>query len=84
MRFFMNSAEPLTQNRLWNGFTPRQPRAIRAICDSYPFLFERRKLMARALSGDHASAIEYHYDVSNEFYKLFVDRSMYPCQTPRS
>jgi cyclopropane-fatty-acyl-phospholipid synthase len=37
--------------------------------------------MARALSGDHASGIEYHYDVSNEFFKLFLDRDFmfYSC-----
>ena len=37
--------------------------------------------MARWLNQSHAKGIEYHYDVSNEFYKLFLDRDFmfYSC-----
>ncbi len=81
VRFYMSSPTPLDPKSTWNYFTRKQPQFIQALIDSYPFPFQRRLLMARWLKQSHAEGIEYHYDVSNEFYKLFLDREFmfYSC-----
>ena len=81
LRFYMSSPTPLDPKFTWNYFTRKQPRFIQALIDGYPFPFQRRLLMAGWLKQSHAEGIEYHYDVSNEFYKLFLDRDFmfYSC-----
>jgi cyclopropane-fatty-acyl-phospholipid synthase len=81
MRFFMDSPDPLDPDRVWGFFTRKQPALLQALVDGYPLPFQRRTLMARALSPSHASGIEHHYDVSNELYRLFLDRDFmfYSC-----
>ena len=81
LRFYISSPTPLDPRFAWNYFTRRQPRFIQALIDAYPFPFQRRLLLAPWLNQSHAEGIEYHYDVSNEFYKLFLDRDFmfYSC-----
>jgi len=81
LRFYMSSPTPLDPAFVWNYFTRKQPRWIQALIDGYPLPFQRRLLVARWLRQSHAKGIEYHYDVSNEFYKLFLDRDFmfYSC-----
>lgn len=81
LRFYMSAPTPLDPTFTWRYFTRKQPRFIQALIDAYPFPFQRRLLMARWLNQSHAAGIEYHYDVSNEFYKLFLDRDFmfYSC-----
>ncbi|RWE33663.1 MAG: class I SAM-dependent methyltransferase [Mesorhizobium sp.] len=61
----------------------------RAILRDLPaVLFSRRQMTNRAdlagqnpfVSGSNKKAIEHHYDISNEFYRLFLDeRMVYTC-----
>jgi cyclopropane-fatty-acyl-phospholipid synthase len=41
---------------------------------AYPPRSRRKALLDAMLREDHASGIEAHYDVSNEFYALFLDK----------
>jgi cyclopropane-fatty-acyl-phospholipid synthase len=81
LRFYMSSPTPLDPGFAWNYFTRKQPPFIQALIDGYPLPFQRRLLMAGWLKQSHAKGIEYHYDVSNEFYELFLDRDFmfYSC-----
>ena len=81
VRFYMSAAEPLDPEFTWRYFTRKQPPLIQKLIDSYPLPFHRRLLMAGWMRQSHADGIEYHYDVSNEFYKLFLDRDFmfYTC-----
>jgi cyclopropane-fatty-acyl-phospholipid synthase len=81
LRFYMSSPTPLDPTFVWNYFTRKQPPWIQALIDGYPLPFQRRLLMAGWLRQSHAKGIQYHYDVSNEFYKLFLDRDFmfYSC-----
>lgn len=74
LRFYMTSPTPLDPDFTWHYFTHKQSRLIQALIDGYPFAFQRRRLMSRWMAQSHALGIEYHYDISNEFYKLFLDR----------
>src|SRR5262245_18478346 len=81
LRYFMDAPDPLDPRFVWEFFARKQPALIQALLDGYPLPFQRRILMRRALSPRHASGIEKHYDLSNEFYKLFLDRDFmfYSC-----
>ena len=81
LRFYMSSPTPLDPKFTWQYFTRKQAPFIQSLIDAYPFPFQRPLLMARLLNQSHAKGIEYHYDVSNEFYKLFLDRDFmfYSC-----
>ena len=41
---------------------------------AYPPRWKRKAYLDAMLEQDHASGIEAHYDVSNEFYALFLDK----------
>lgn len=81
MRYYISAPAPLDADLVWDVFTRRPPKLAQAFIDGYPFPFQRPGLIARALSQSHAAGIEYHYDVSNDFYKLFLDRDFmfYSC-----
>jgi cyclopropane-fatty-acyl-phospholipid synthase len=81
MRFFATAPEPLSADFVWDFFTRKKPKWWPAFIDGYPLRFQRRRIIARALNSSHASGIGYHYDVSNEFYRLFLDRDFmfYSC-----
>jgi cyclopropane-fatty-acyl-phospholipid synthase len=80
-RYFMGAPEPLDPETTWRFFTRRQPALIQTFLNHYPPPFQRRRLLAGPLSQSHAAGIEEHYDVSNEFYRLFLDRDFmfYSC-----
>ncbi len=80
-RFFMSTPEPLDPERTWGYLTRKlQPWQL-ALINGYPFRFQRRWLLARAFARSHAAGIENHYDVSNDFYRLFLDHEFmfYSC-----
>ncbi len=56
--------------RLWS-----QPRSawVESLARAYPPASMRQAYLESMLTHDHASGIEAHYDVSNEFYALFLD-----------
>jgi cyclopropane-fatty-acyl-phospholipid synthase len=68
----IDSDVPLKPLENWNFWTNQSALSVWA-GRSYPFESSRKSYLDTMLSGDHASGIEYHYDVSNDFYALFLD-----------
>ena len=88
IRYLISAPRPLDAASTWQFLTGKPPARQQAFIECYPFRFQRRWLIARAVARSHAAGIEEHYDVSNEFYRLFLDRDLmlYSCadfQDPR-
>ena len=66
--------EPLNHDQAWQLITEDWPPFINWIRKNYPPTFIRKLLLRRILNQDHSVGIEDHYDVSNEFYSLFLDK----------
>ncbi len=81
VRFHIGNPKPLSADFAWHYFTGTPPRLMQTFIDVYPPRFQRRRVMARMFAQGHAAGIEHHYDVSNEFYRLFLDREFmfYTC-----
>ena len=58
---------------LWKQINPGRPKVGNKLADNYPPVFLRRFLLAAKMKQDHLLGISEHYDVSNDFYKLFLD-----------
>jgi cyclopropane-fatty-acyl-phospholipid synthase len=70
----MRSPQALDPQENWDFWTrPRNPLLLEAL-SRYPPSFWRRFLLNRNLEREHEVGISSHYDVSNEFYKLFLDK----------
>jgi cyclopropane-fatty-acyl-phospholipid synthase len=71
----------LKPEALWQGFNPEQPNVGNWLAANYPPRFMRRLLLAAKMKQDHLLGISEHYDVSNDFYKLFLDKKymFYSC-----
>jgi cyclopropane-fatty-acyl-phospholipid synthase len=72
--YFARAAEPIEAEHVWRFFTRKQAWPAQLFVDHYPPHYQRRWALARFLKRSHAEGIEYHYDVSNDFYALFLDR----------
>jgi len=72
--YFARSAKPVDPEPLWRLITTRQPALIQSLIDAWPPAARRERILRRFLEPSHAEGIEYHYDVSNDFYALFLDR----------
>ena len=77
VNFVTSSPTPIDPETIWRLFTRPRP----AFIDAYPRPAARRRLIQQALQLSHARGIEYHYDLSNDFYRLFLDREhmLYSC-----
>lgn len=86
LMFGVRNPKPLDSQKTWNLFTQRQGRLNEWFLDHYPpaflirlmrDLYYRRSFKFK----DHASGISDHYDVSNQFYELFLDKKymFYSC-----
>jgi cyclopropane-fatty-acyl-phospholipid synthase len=78
--YSIDSAAPLGGEANWNFWTKQSPVGLR-FARSYPLKSTREKYLTSMLKADHASGIEAHYDVSNDFYALFLDKKyrFYTC-----
>jgi cyclopropane-fatty-acyl-phospholipid synthase len=83
---WMTSAKPLAAEETWNHFTRPKGRIIEWFMNHYPppilthlfiDLYYRRSFKFK----DHAIGISQHYDLSNCFYELFLDKGymFYSC-----
>lgn len=72
--YYARSTRPVDPEPLWRFVTRRQPALVQALIDAWPPAPLRPAILKRFLDQSHAKGIEYHYDVSNEFYALFLDR----------
>lgn len=77
----IHSPIPLDPLENWQFWTEPKPNWLASLMKSYPPKSKRKDYLERMLTRDHASGIEAHYDVSNDFYALFLDRKyqFYTC-----
>lgn len=76
-----SSPHPIDPKTIWSWFTWRRSRWVGTLEASYPPARVRRRILEQALRVPHARGVEYHYDLSNDFYRLFLDRDymLYSC-----
>ena len=73
--------KPLDPEPIWKGITEDFPPIKDWVRLHYPPKFARRFLLAAKMKQDHVLGISAHYDVSNDFYELFLDKKymFYSC-----
>jgi cyclopropane-fatty-acyl-phospholipid synthase len=69
----IHSPTPLDPIENWQFWNAPKPSWLESIARAYPPQARRKAYFDTMLSQGHASGIEAHYDVSNEFYALFLD-----------
>lgn len=81
VNFLIRHSKPLDPDWVWDFINPEKPNLGTWLSENYPPTFMRRLLLAAKMKQDHLFGISAHYDVSNEFYKLFLDRKymFYTC-----
>jgi cyclopropane-fatty-acyl-phospholipid synthase len=77
----IHSPKPLTPLENWKYWTEPKPVWLEGLIRAYPPRGKRKAYLDGMLKQDHAIGIEAHYDVSNEFYALFLDQNyrFYTC-----
>ena len=77
----IRSPRPLDAEKTWQEMTHQLPPAIDWVRTQWPVAPLRPLLLAAKMKQDHMLGIAAHYDVSNEFYELFLDRKymFYSC-----
>ncbi len=73
LQHLIRSPVPLDAEQTWHDVTRRLPPAVDWIRTGWPILPLRPLLLAAKMKQDHVLGIAAHYDVSNEFYELFLD-----------
>ena len=82
VNYFTASPTPVDPEFVWQYFTqPRHALIEKIAVDSYPLPAQRRRILRQMMDQSHAAGIEYHYDLSNDFYRLFLDKDFlfYSC-----
>ena len=74
LQFYIRSPRPLEAESTWKGLTTELPHGLQWIRKAWPLRFLRPLTVAAKMKQDHALGISEHYDVSNEFYELFLDK----------
>lgn len=74
LNYQIRNPEPLNEELIWREITAAPPAAIRFVTDHWPVRPLRWPLLHAKLRQDHLLGISAHYDVSNEFYQLFLDK----------
>jgi cyclopropane-fatty-acyl-phospholipid synthase len=69
----INSPVPLEPEENWQFWTATEPPLIDFLIKNYPSKARHDAYMNALWKADHAIGIEDHYDVSNDFYDLFLD-----------
>lgn len=81
LQYLVRSPEPLDPQRTWDAINRELSRPVQWLRMNYPPSPVRRALLWTKQKQDHLLGISAHYDVSNEFYELFLDRKymFYSC-----
>jgi cyclopropane-fatty-acyl-phospholipid synthase len=81
LNYQIRSSEPLNEEAVWQEVTGPAPAAIEFVRDHWPLRPLRWALLHAKMKQDHVLGISAHYDVSNEFYELFLDKKymFYTC-----
>lgn len=69
----IHSPVPLDPIENWQFWNAPKPDWLKSLVQAYPPVSMRRRYLDTMLALDHASGVETHYDISNEFYALFLD-----------
>lgn len=69
----IHSPIPLEAEENWNFWTKPTSALTEWLARSYPPVPMRKAYLDELLATDHATGIAAHYDVSNDFYALFLD-----------
>lgn len=72
--FRIHSPDALVGQENWEYWTKPKSNWIEGMMRAYPPRWKRKMHSEKLSRQDHATGIEAHYDVSNEFYELFLDR----------
>ena len=64
---------PLEADENWDFWTRPRSSWFEYLSRAYPPEFKRKAYLEAMLMQSHAEGIEAHYDISNEFYALFLD-----------
>jgi cyclopropane-fatty-acyl-phospholipid synthase len=82
----IHSTTPLDPVENWTFWTEPKSPLLEWFAKSYPPERARVAYLDRMMDSDRAIGIEAHYDVSNDFYALFLDRKyrFYTCAEFRS
>ncbi|HEX4128665.1 MAG TPA: class I SAM-dependent methyltransferase [Pirellulales bacterium] len=81
LNYLVRSPVPLDAERTWRLVTRKVAGPVDWVAKNYPPPAVRRWLLRHKLRQDARLGIAAHYDVSNEFYELFLDREFmfYSC-----
>lgn len=81
LNYLIHNPEPLEEERIWQLITGPEGALRRALRKNYPPSFVRTLTLRRAARMAMEKAIPEHYDVSNNFYRLFLDQKymFYSC-----
>src|SRR5215475_5404862 len=73
--------QPLDPDNTWRFWTERKNPLFNWLAERWPPRAWRRAYLEGMMRHDHAAGIEAHYDVSNEFYRLWLDQDymFYSC-----
>jgi len=74
LSYLMDNPEPLDPERTWSLLTGPERPLRRWLREAWPPAILRRWNLRRIERADLRDAIPVHYDVSNEFYRLFLDK----------
>jgi cyclopropane-fatty-acyl-phospholipid synthase len=69
----IHASGPLESTENWTFWTQPRPAWLESCIRAYPPEPCRKAYLESMLMNDHARGIESHYDVSNDFYALFLD-----------
>lgn len=74
LQSLIRQPEPLEHETVWQRVTGELPPLYDWLRRKLPPVFVRRALLDRRMRRDHRVGIAEHYDVSNAFYELFLDK----------
>lgn len=82
----IHSPVPLDPKQNWGFWTEPRSSLTKWFARAYPAEPMRKAYLNLMLARDHSSGIEAHYDISNDFYALFLDTKyrFYSCADFRS
>jgi cyclopropane-fatty-acyl-phospholipid synthase len=69
----IHSPEPLDPTENWQLWAETKSALVDSIAGAYPTRARMQSYLESLWQDSHAAGIEAHYDVSNEFYDLFLD-----------
>ena len=81
LNYKIRSPQPLDHTTIWDELTQELPPVADWVRTSWPIRPLRSLLLRAKMKQDHVLGIAAHYDVSNDFYELFLDKKymFYTC-----